>query len=268
MLLEGQRSDAARKHITHAQIQAHAVHQCKYVYSSCFNTFVLEGATTLKASSCDPGKVGTGWKLVRRTPGNMHSATDNLAGTQTYGNPTDPTGSTAFSVNFETAVPKWSEIMLTTGTCNHWMIMSKQAAVGDSHNSQRQVMQSYLNMTEATAHAMMHEGREAWRFSDRVLPYKIYVRDHGGKSGPWLQPERKYSQASALYVEGNYNANSGNGEGAKYRGLNVYVRKGTGVEPSTCPNASMCTRSFPWSTHMHGSMHTNLSCRVHAPVTQ
>jgi len=186
------------------------------------------GATT----NCDTSKVGTGWKLVRRTPGNMHSATDDLAGTQTYGTATGPTGSSAFSVNFETAVPKWREIMLTTGTCNHWMIMSKQAAIGGWYSgSRRQVTKSYLH----------------------AKPYTVQAyRRRGNKEDPWLQPETGHSQATALYVEGNYNANGGNGEGAKYQGLNVYVRAGEATAASAAASkpaiASALNPSLPTSS--------------------
>ena len=75
--------------------------------------------------------VGIGWKLVRRTKGNSHSATDHLTGTEVYGNPTSPMGDADFSVSFETAVPGWDEILLATGSRNHWMIMSKTASASD-----------------------------------------------------------------------------------------------------------------------------------------
>jgi len=105
-------------------------------------------------------------------------------------------------------VPNWNQIMLATGTCNHWMIMTKDAAIGSWYGgTQRQILKSYLNAN----------------------PYNAQeYRRQGNNEDPWLQPETRHSQATALYVEGNYNANGGNGQGKKYRGLNVYVRGTTG----------------------------------------
>ena len=156
------------------------------------------------STNCDYSIVGTGWKLVRRTTGNTHQATDRLAGTQTYGSATGPEGSASFSVNFEATVPNWNQIMLATGSCNHWMIMTKIAAIGAWYsNSYRQVLKSYDNHHEHLT--------------------RVYRRQ-GNPEDPWLQPSGYHSQRKSLYHENDYNANGGDGEGARNGGLNVYVR--------------------------------------------
>jgi hypothetical protein len=83
------------------------------------------------ATNCEITKVGVGWTLVRRTLGNSHPAADDLAGTDVYGMASDnPEGSGAFSMNFEASVPRWGEMLLATGTCNHWMVMPRESAIG------------------------------------------------------------------------------------------------------------------------------------------
>jgi hypothetical protein len=90
---------------------------------------------------------GPGWALVRRTTGNAHPATDALAGTDSYGAPsTDPVGGAAFSVPFEAAAPGWDELLLATGSCSHWMVMTKAAATGGWFDGEmREVLRSHAS---------------------------------------------------------------------------------------------------------------------------
>jgi len=152
-----------------------------------------------------PDAVGLGWTLVRRTSGNSHPAADSLEGTAVYGTASaDPLSEGDFSVNFDQTVPGWNEFLLTTGDCRHWMVMEKDAAIGFyGSNIHRQVLRSHVQ-------------NEAYMV--RVLRRTTKMED------PWIQYEENHNQATALYVENSYNANSGDGEGAKYSGLNVYVR--------------------------------------------
>ena len=59
-----------------------------------------------------------------------------------------------------------------------------------------------------------------------MISLQVYRRE-GSLEDPWVQPGYAHDQATALYVENNYQANGGDGEGAKYSGLNVYVRDST-----------------------------------------
>ena len=107
------------QHSTLAQCQAeaHAAHAAHAV----------RGPQEAQASDDNcPTEAGKGWTLVRRTSGNTHRADDRLAGTATYGTAsTNPLSASSFSVGFEVTVPGWNEIMLSTGTCNHWMVRDR-----------------------------------------------------------------------------------------------------------------------------------------------
>eukprot|EP01050_Picozoa_sp_SAG11_P033950 SAG11_NODE_11773_length_739_cov_0.823438_1_plen_166_part_10 len=156
------------------------------------------------ADNC-PIAAGSGWTLVRRTSGNTHQATDDLAGTDVYGTPSnDPLSGGSFSVNFEDTVPGWNEILLATGSCNHWMVMTKDAAIGEWYDgSQRQILRSHTSPS---------------------TPYTAgEYRRQGNNEDPWLCYTTRHDQATALYVEGNYPAARGNGQGAQNNGLNVYI---------------------------------------------
>ena len=76
-----------------------------------------------------------------------------MVGTDSFGSPsTDPLASSDFSVNFEERVPNWDEILLATGTCNHWMVMTRESAIGGWYSgTQRQILKSYLNLNPYTA---------------------------------------------------------------------------------------------------------------------
>ena len=101
----------------------------------------------LLETNCESA-VGEGWYLVRRTTTAGHSATDQLEGTDVYGTyAADPEQtSNSFSIDFETAVPSWNEILLSTGTCNHWLIMTRFQAIGEVYNNVlRQISRSHTN---------------------------------------------------------------------------------------------------------------------------
>ena len=175
--------------------------------------------------------------LVRRTTGNTHQATDHLDGTQEpYGTEsTDPASGGTFSVRFEEAVPSWNEFLFATGDCEHWMVMSKQAAIGGwFSNELRDVERSHSSATK-------YQIRE--------------YRRQGNSEDPWIQYEVDHSQATALYMAGSYNANGGNGEGAAHNGLNVYVRKGvqnTNQVLTWHPELAWCRH--PWPTWLQCSL--------------
>jgi hypothetical protein len=170
-------------------------------------TKVAESPAETKGNGC-PFTL-EGWKLVRRTDGKDglgHPATDQLRGTDVYGTKSaDPKSDGKFSVDFEKEVPGWNEFLFTTGDCNHWMVMAKQAVTGGFYNN---------------------ELRDVMRSHSSSVPYEARMyRRQNNKEDPWIQYTKDHSQRYALYVGNKYRAHGGNGEGKLYKGLNVYVRK-------------------------------------------
>jgi len=165
--------------------------------------------------NCDSALVGDDWWLVRRTTGRTHPATDQLVGTEVYGK----YGVNTFSVDFEDTVPGYNQFLFTTGTCNHWMIMTKDSVTGAWYNNElREVLSSHVNH----------------------FPYEAYAyRREANPEDPWLQYGTDHDEATALYAENNYNANSaGDSEGSLYDGLNVYVRVETETETDDSSNST------------------------------
>lgn len=72
------------------------------------------------------------WTKVRHSPatGNWHPATDNLAGSEVYGDSTDD--AVAWSTKFDDL--KFTEMLFTFGDKSSWMIMTKTAAVGENYS--------------------------------------------------------------------------------------------------------------------------------------
>ena len=84
-----------------------------------------------------------GWTLVRHAPGGTgsgniwHPATDNLAGTDVYGDSsTGPMSRSAWSIPFDTAVQGYDEILLSSGDCIVWLITKKTEILGNYDGSQ------------------------------------------------------------------------------------------------------------------------------------
>ena len=79
-----------------------------------------------------------GWKLVRHAPNQStwHTSTDKLAGTDTYGTSSEgPESNSAWSVDFESTLPNFDELLLASGNCQHWAILNKQALTqGGNYN--------------------------------------------------------------------------------------------------------------------------------------
>ena len=60
-----------------------------------------------------------------------------------------------------------------------------------------------------------------------ISPMRHMHTGEANPEDPWLQYGTDHDEATALYAENNYNANSaGDSEGSLYDGLNVYVRVG------------------------------------------
>ena len=172
-------------------------------------------------------------------------------GTDVYGTPSsDPVSSGSFSVNFEAAVPGWDQFLLATGACNHWLVTTKEQAIGADglswySNAAKTILASDLSPTAVSA--------------------GNWYRRQGNSPDPWIQAEPSHSQATALYVEGNVNANSGNGYGAQFLGLNVYVRNSLIPPPTPAPSASPAPTEAPTSspTASCEDWTPNSSCKQH-----
>ena len=76
-----------------------------------------------------------GWTLVRHAPGGVntwHPATDNLVGTEVYGDyTTGPMSRRPWSIDFELAVPVFDEYLFSSGDCTIWLVAKKQDVIGD-----------------------------------------------------------------------------------------------------------------------------------------
>ena len=81
-----------------------------------------------------------GWSLVRHAPGGYdkwHPATDNLAGTDVYGNPANgPMSREAWSIVFDVAVSGYDEFLFSSGDCSMWLIVKKDQLAGTLDGSQ------------------------------------------------------------------------------------------------------------------------------------
>jgi hypothetical protein len=90
-----------------------------------------------------------GWRLVRFLPptsGKWYKPNDNLAGTVTYGNPTD------FTSEFSLPFGKFDEFLFSTKGFNHWLHVSKDQAIGTNYNANaRTIIKSSISSTPYNA---------------------------------------------------------------------------------------------------------------------
>ena len=81
-----------------------------------------------------------GWTLVRHAPGGYdkwHPATDDLAGTDEYGDPANgPMSREAWSIAFDAAVSGYDELLFSSGDCSMWLIVKKEQLAGTLDGSQ------------------------------------------------------------------------------------------------------------------------------------
>ena len=90
------------------------------------------------------------WTRVRHSPatGNWHQSTDNLAGSDVYGDSNNDSGE--WSIKFDDL--SFSEMLFTLGDKSTWMIMTKAQAVGDFYsNKSRNVLKSSYNSNSYTS---------------------------------------------------------------------------------------------------------------------
>ena len=67
----------------------------------------------------------------------------------------------------------------------------------------------------ALCSASHHQVTRSWN-NPNPFNTRIYRRN-GNNEDPWIQWSDSHSQENALYMEGNYNANGGNGEGNRFQ---------------------------------------------------
>ena len=76
---------------------------------------------------------------MRHAPGGLstwHPATDNLAGTDEYGDSSNgPMSRSAWSIPFGSAVKGYNEFLFSSGDCSLWLIAKKAVAVGSYDGS-------------------------------------------------------------------------------------------------------------------------------------
>ena len=70
-----------------------------------------------------------GWDLVRHVPNGTkwHSSTDKLQGIDAYGDSSEgPKSTTAWSIQFNSTLANYDELLVASGDCKHWLIVNKQ----------------------------------------------------------------------------------------------------------------------------------------------
>ena len=162
----------------------------------------------LAANGAQPGSVisfsGISWRLVRRVKASSsgwHQATDNLAGTDSYGSvgTCGPTEDCSFSTPFS-GVP-FMYFLFATGDLSKWLITEKcQAACSEYGGSTRKVLRSSTSSTPYSASWLFRSGQaeDPW----------ISLADHGPSTGDGgvLYGENGY----AAYVDSFSNNNGAN----------------------------------------------------------
>jgi len=168
---------------------------------------------------------GGDWKPVRHVPGvnNWHPATDQLRGTDTYGNPGVP--QSPWSINFETAVPDWNQFLFSTGNCAVWLVANREAVIGIDGNT----YYNYVN-------------RDIVSSSTSTTPYQAkWYRRVGVQRDPWISVRDVLDDGSGYgYVVygGNDDSrfltlkNSNNGADVYVR--NMYSCGGGGKDVTSC----------------------------------
>ena len=181
---------------------------------------------------------GGGWTLVRRVPrgSEWHPATDNCAGTQTYGPPVKLTDwqsnniGNGWSINFEDAVSGYNEMLFATGDAQVWLITTKDAVggqfVGDSVGG---------NLVEDASEWYADSPRTILKSSDSPEgpPYlaKWYNRGQSNPEDPWISVIdylNAWTSKKIVYGEARHGSVQANVL-QEHNGANVFIRKTTRV---------------------------------------
>ena len=114
------------------------------------------------------------WTLVRSLAAGetWHPATDQLVGTDVYGDPSSDT----FSIKFEDKVPGFNQFLFTTGDCAKQLVATKEAVVGIISAAFPKGNAWYDNTP-----------RQVLGSSYNNLPYQArWYRRHGHLEDPWI----------------------------------------------------------------------------------
>lgn len=171
----------------------------------CYTIFAVLLPVTAEqsGSSCLSIDRG-GWELVRYMPrGNtFHSATDNLVGTDVYGDPSDM--SEPWSVMFATR--NFNQFLFAFGNCEKWLIADADVVLDDFWGSaQREIYKSSLHDYSYTAEWLK--------------------RSHCCPEDPWISLYDVFAaipNKDVLYGEKSYVFKFG--EDPYHNGASVYIR--------------------------------------------
>jgi len=141
-----------------------------------------------------------GWRLVRYMPGGraFHPATDNLAGNDVYGDPSDM--SAAWSVRFNTIRSNDHQFLFAIGNCEKWLIADAAVVMANSWGyAQRSIYKSSLNDFKYTA--------GWWKRNSHLEDPWISLEDH----------DTSKTNGGLVYGENSFIFH-------RHNGLSVYIR--------------------------------------------
>jgi hypothetical protein len=178
------------------------------------------GVCTMEAVTGDRG-----WRRVRHLPATSttwHPATDDLAGTDTYGDPDDD--SIAWSVPFGA----FDQFLFATGDGRHWLVATREAVNGENYdNTPRDVIKSSVSPIAYTAvwyNRVAHAPPDPW----------ITTQDHTASSTIFLYGEASEPETNSRLQIGSQ----------QHGGLNVFVR-------DAGPNMEAVTGEKGWRRVRH-----------------
>ena len=151
---------------------------------------------------------GYNWQLVRRVVGSAwHPATDQLAGTEAYGDACGPTASCTFSTAWSGS--KFTHYLFATGDLQHWLIAERCQAectfYSDEGQNERTILKSSLSASPY---------RAVWlrRATQNEDPW-ISLTDHGPAT----------FNAQVIYGEASYSVPSYTRLPQGHNGANVFI---------------------------------------------
>ena len=204
---------------------------CEWVHTSsslCPETFDLNPLSNFYTISDETNelmaRVGNGWVLVRALAPKSNewfAATDNLAGTDVYGDPTLGLEA-SWSIPFNTAVPNWDEYLFLTGDCERYLVTTKAMVFGQyDATTTRSVL---VSSASATGYQVKWINREDGAFQEDPW-ISIHDHDHTGKSYHLLYGENHFGYGTMDKGHGltkpSINLNAG---------MYVYIRNSTHKE--------------------------------------
>lgn len=159
--------------------------------------------------------VGSGWVLVRTLKpksSKWFAATDNLAGTDVYGDPTLGVHA-SWSIPFDAAMPGWDELLFLTGDCERYLVTTKAMVSGNYDLS------TTRSITKSSVSATSYDAKWVNRANSAEDPWiSMNDHDHYAKSYYLLYGENSFGYDSTDHTKPTVNFDSG---------VYVYIRKST-----------------------------------------